>query len=95
MSSSGLSAAEAQQRVAMRQEKTRLLERQSAEAAKFQAEARAASAAKIERLRAMRLAHEATQPEVVAKPKRARKPAGMTPARSAPLAAGVIPSEPD
>lgn len=93
-SSSGLSAAEVQQRASMRQEKTRLMERQAADAQKFQAEARAASAAKIERLRALRLAQEAEQAAtVVVAPKRARKPAG--PARPKPLAPGVIPSEPD
>lgn len=92
-SSSGLSAAEMQQRVTMRQEKTRLMERQAAEAEKFQAEARAASTAKIERLRALRLAQEAVQAETaVAAPKRARKPAVP---RQKPLAPGVIPSEPD
>jgi len=93
-SSSGLSAAEVQQRATMRQEKTRLMERQAVEAEKFQAEARAASAAKIERLRALRLAQEAAQVDTVAdKPKRAaRKPAAAV---QKPLAAGVIPSEPD
>lgn len=94
-STSGLSAAEVQQRASMRQEKTRLMERQAADAQKFQADARAASAAKIERLRALRLAQEATQTDIV-KPKRAaRKPAGTMPARKAPAVIGIIPSEPD
>lgn len=94
-STSGLSAAEVQQRATMRQEKTRLMERQAVEAEKFQAEARAASAAKIERLRALRLAQEATQTEAV-KPKRAaRKPAGTTPVRKPSAVIGIIPSEPD
>jgi len=95
--SSSSSAAEALQRAAMRQEKTRLLERQAAEAEKFQTEARAASAAKIERLRALRIAHEAAQAEIapVAKPKAARKSVAAASLREKPLAAGVIPSEPD
>lgn len=91
-SSSGLSSVEVQQRAAMRQEKTRLMERQAADAEKFQAEARAASAAKIQRLRDLRLAHEATRVAVAVKPKSARKPAAMV---QKPLAPGVIPSEPD
>lgn len=93
MSSSSLPAAESLQRAAMRQEKARLLERQAADAEKAQADARAASAAKIERLRALRLAQEATRVEpAVAVPKRVRKPVAV---RVKPLAPGVIPSEPD
>lgn len=94
MSSATMTAAEALQRTTMRDEKTRLLARQAVEAEKAQAEARAASTAKIERLRALRVAHEAAQVDLAAaKPKRVRKPAAI--AVEKPLGPGVIPSEPD